>query len=491
MKDAGTLKVYLWGLVVFTALGLLALVLGNYDVSPSTAWRKDRTVEPLNMPQDPGNTWRMEPKVPYDPKPVSGSTLSPSVAYPLELKVPHNSKPQEPMVMSLSYWEQVANAMGNLADLQCWAKTVNISMVVEPSITPETSDKSSFHFTQSDKKFRFSELLNISHWNEKIAVRQNFSHLIPREYFFQHATKRLVYVGIRYALWPSACKSKKMVAKTDWFKFLSKKGFELVKVACIDFTKALSHVINEKLFRDKIFDGVGNVTVLFDIWRGIRSSSRVALNETKCSHNTLGIGSKSSKTPVPVIRYSLPNSTPLLVPSLRVQRFVDKFLSNHLLGNRYIAVMLRTEKLRKLIDSLPRGNNSCASMIVSDWKTMAKDRNITKTLFFSDIGKHGSMKWNNMRALEFSQHVQNSIKLTLNLEKVNSVLEDLTESMDSAQIAFLHQQLVARATCVVIVGGGGFQSHTLNTYLHLHKGQECYSYRGSTCDSTYIEHVYG
>ena len=101
------------------------------------------------------------------------------------------------------------------------------------------------------------------------------------------------------------------------------------------------------------------------------------------------------------------------------------------------------------------------------------------------------MKWNNTLALDFSRYVHNNIRLTLSLDRVNTLLEGLTGSKDSIQIAFLHQQLVARATCVVIVGGGGFQSHALNSYLHLHQGRECYSYRGHTCASSYIELVNG
>ena len=76
---------------------------------------------------------------------------------------------------------------------------------------------------------------------------------------------------------------------------------------------------------------------------------------------------------MPVIQYSQPRASPPLVPSLRVQMFVDEFLSEHLLGSKYIAVMLRTEKLKKLIDSIPLGNNFCAGAIVSDWRKMADE----------------------------------------------------------------------------------------------------------------------
>ena len=464
MKSKGTLKVCFLGLVVLEAIGVLTVI---YVLSPLSAWRMDK----------PLKSW-------------AGKASMERAANAL-VNLAGETQP-EPMVLSLSYWEQTTNALSNLADLQCWAKTVNIGKVVEPSITPETPDKSSLHFTQSDENFRLSDLYNISHWNERTTVKRNFSRLVSTGHFFKHATKRLVYVWIRYAQRPIHCKFNKIVFGREWYRSLLKKGFELVKTVCIDLKKEPSHVMSDKQFRDEIFDGVGrNVTVVFDIWRGIRSSIRLALNGTRCSHNSLGISLKFTGTPVPVIQYGQPRARPPLVPSLRVQRFVDEFLSEHLLGSKYIAVMVRTEKLKKLIDSLPLGNNFCAGAIVSDWRKMADERNITKTLFFSDIGKHGSMKWNNTLALDFSRYIHNNIRLTLSLDRVNTLLEGLTGSNDSIQIAFLHQQLVARATCVVIVGGGGFQSHALNAYLHLHQGQECYSYRGHTCTSSYIELVNG
>lgn len=64
----------------------------------------------------------------------------------------------EPMVLSLNYWEQSANALKNLIDLQCWAKTVNISKVVEPKVSLESYDKktSIFHFyTQNKEPLKF------------------------------------------------------------------------------------------------------------------------------------------------------------------------------------------------------------------------------------------------------------------------------------------------------------------------------------------------
>ena len=146
-----------------------------------------------------------------------------------------------------------------------------------------------------------------------------------------------------------------------------------------------------------------------------------------------------------------------------------------------MVVMLRTGKLQKPIISRPPGDSSCAAGIISDWGEMANRMNITKTLYFSDIGKHGLVQWNSANAASFSQYVQNSLQLTMNRDQVNSVLERLTRSSDSVLIALIQQELVARATCVVIAGGGNFQSQTLNRYCQVHHGHECYSYRNGNC----------
>jgi hypothetical protein len=398
---------------------------------------------------------------------------------------------QEPMVLGLSYWEQTGGALSNLADLQCWAKTVNISKVAEPSVTPESPDKSVFYFIPSETNhLRFQDLFNVTHWNEVLTVLHNFSPLVSQEYFLQHAVKEFIYVWVKYETWPISCEKGAKLAKMKPLKFLMKRGFRLIKIVCIDFTKASSHVMSEESFRGEIFRGISqDVTVVFDIWRGIHTSKRVALSGTRCA-GSLSMSIRFGRTnKMQAISYSSPTSTPVLLPSLRLKRIVDQFLLEHLLGGPYIAVMLRTEKMKEVISTSP-ANYSCVSGILSDWKEIVGSKNITKTLFFSDIGAHGSMKWNDVHAKELSGYVSDGLQLTLSPKQVNSILEDLTGSKDSVQIALLHQQLVARATCVVMVGGGKFQLNALHTYCHLHRGQECYAFRDGKCNRMYIEKLF-
>ena len=386
----------------------------------------------------------------------------------------------EPMVLSLSYWEQTGNALNSLFNLQCWASSVNITKVLEPSIVSFRA-KSTFQLTSS-KSMTFEDLFNISHWN-MMSIKRSYSTLVPMSYFKTHAAKKVVYVHIMYAeYWPDSCVtiSKKV---TD---YLPKNGFHLVKSVCIDFAHYHDNVLSEAEFHDKIFEGIGHdVTLIFNEWRGIRDSQRVALKGRNCKSylSSMTYIAFSDHQPS-VVTYRPHNSTSPIVVSQHILSYTNRFVHKYLSGEKYIAIMMRTEKIKnsKMSGSLEK--NSCASGILSDWKSMAERNNITKTLLFSDTGKHGSTGWQNAgNAGRFVRYIQDTVGAYFTTDKVNSILEQITGSKNSVQIALLHQQLVAHATCVVMVGGGTFQSFTLNQYAHLHKGHECYSVKSGECTS--------
>ena len=267
-------------------------------------------------------------------------------------------------------------------------------------------------------------------------------------------------------------------------------------MVCVDFN-APQNSISETSFQERIFQETGrNVTVIFNVWEGIQegnSPSRVSLSETVCGGclNRIARLKYSDTLPALGITY-LPadSSHQAVVPSARIAGLIDQFLSKYLSGERYIAVMLRTEKLYKnqSVFSVPPERNTCAGGILSDWRDLSRERHINKTLFFSDIGAHGSLRWSNSDAASFSKYIHDSVRVSLTLDEVNSVLEEMTGSEDSVTIAVLQQQLVARATCVVVVGGGTFQ---MNMYAHGHRGRECSAVRNFQCSRAYISHVHG
>ena len=73
---------------------------------------------------------------------------------------------------------------------------------------------------------------------------------------------------------------------------------------------------------------------------------------------------------------------------------------------------------------------------------------------------------------------------------MNTYLEKMADSKDSVVLAVLTRHIVARATCMMTVGGGLFQRQTLNMFAHNHKEEDlCYSVRDEFCKSQYIHKV--
>ena len=401
--------------------------------------------------------------------------------------------PVEPMALSLSYWEQTANALSNLMDLQCWAKTVNISKVLQPSI--DLYNKSAFRFSAWDSghdKLEFEDLFDIQHWNN-MSLRYDFAQLVSLDYFLKHAVRDIVVVNIKCNYENFACPNLEYIKSHKPYKFLTSKGFKFHKSVCVDF-KTGPHIITPKAFREQIFRSTGsNVSIMFSTWTGIRKDYRVALNGTCISSFSKFIRVGVGKNPVTTLKYK-ENSAAAVAASDRVSSIIDEFISRYMSGEKYIAIMIRTEKLHrsnKTLFTIPPDKNFCAQAIISDWRKMAEEKGIKKTLVLSDIGEHGSARWHSLLALNFSKYIQSNVKTEHHIAEINRAFEELTGSPDSVQIAILHQQLVARATGAILVGGGRFQMMTLNLHLYNHRGEECVALRTETCDKGYVGEVSG
>lgn len=188
--------------------------------------------------------------------------------------------PSEPMAMSLNYWEQTANALKNLFDLQCWAKSVNINKVAEPSIRP-----GGFRYVASERFFKFGDIFDTNSWNN-LSIQYGYSPLVSLQYFVKHATKELIFVQVLHKPWDH-CKPQSAFFKSDWYKFLTSKGFH-IRTECTDFHRAPSHSMSCEVFKKTIFGKTeGNVSLLFSLWEGVHNvrNERIALKGSQCNAN--------------------------------------------------------------------------------------------------------------------------------------------------------------------------------------------------------------
>ena len=391
----------------------------------------------------------------------------------------------QPMVLSLDYWEQTGNALSNLFDIQCWARTLDINKVVEPYIYPV--DQTVFHYSvkANETSTRFQDTFNISHWNQ-INLMRNNSVLVSNKDFLQFSLKEIIHVQLRFSRTSRKCKSYTNLTSYNWFKFLEVNGFNISTV-CIEI---MEHPIAEAVFREKIFGSPRrNATILFDTWRGLSTATfRLALTGSRCLNKSSFQPYISSKQP-PKIKY-LPYSLSPLLPSETILSYLDTFMRKYMKGTPYVAVMLRSEKINQSIPSSSLKFSNCMKGIMSDHKKALDHINGTKTLLFTDSGSHGSLSlWWKVISRNFSQYLEDNLNLELSPKDVDTALEDITRSKDSVLLAILQSHLVARATCVVVIGGGTFQLLTLNMYASYHKGNECYYFRNPLCTPMYLNTI--
>ncbi len=485
-------------LVKRSYLGLVAVVAGYYLISRYLFEKRPRNlalrseIESAVSVSEEWPTSALSETTPNTSESVVSEEWPTAFSSALSETTP-TPKTFEPMALSLNYWEQTANAIMNLFDLQCWASTVSLSGVVEPSILRDWGSGVFHTLSEHSSRFTFRNFFDLDHWNS-MSLKYSVSPLVSLQDFLENAARDIVYVQVIYHRFDREyCRPLSSVAKSKWALFLRSKGFHLAKTVCINFSMNAS--MNEEEFREKIFEGIDHpVTVLFNRFRGISplgKGARLVMTgplSGACARRLKNFDTSIHPT---TVRYTPINSSSQIVPSKRIVEYVKRFISEKLSGERYIAVMLRTERLKNLLPKKTE-SDTCASNVISDWEEMVAKNNIHKTLYFSDTENHGSLGWTDNRiATKFSRYIQNAMNLDLSVDQVNSIIEDMTGSKDSVQIAALHQQLVAHATCVVVVGGGRFQSQTLNMYFYNHRGQECYSYRDGFCNSSYVDQIYG
>ena len=409
----------------------------------------------------------------------------------------------QPMAMVLNYWEQQGNAIGNLYDLQCWASTVGITKVMEPFIFPARSSNVFGFVSKIKGSLTFRDLLNIDAWNS-MSLNHSFSSLVSPQTFFDNAVKEMVYIQLIYTDFGGQCQSMDDIMRKEWYKLLTTKGFHIVQNVCIDFRKEPNHnTMTQKAFRDRIFGkSDGNLTVVFNDWHGTRDCNdaavrqhctyRIPITGTPCSAIMTKMAEITHVSSRPAnVKYAHGNHSSPIVLNSRLSNYVKQFKTEFMSGVDYVAVMLRTERIKPNLFS-GSNHNSCLAKIVSDWKKMTNEATNNSTLFFSDIGGgHGSSTWGNHAARRFSDEVQRSVGIKHNLSDVNRYFEKIMGTRNSVLIAAVHREIIAQAKCAIVVGGGTFQRQTLHLFAHYHKDVElCYSFRNSYCESWYISLVY-
>jgi hypothetical protein len=338
-------------------------------------------------------------------------------------------------------------AAESLEFLQCWARRAGVSSVVEPFIHGTT-----FHSPprgREGKSLRFSDVYDIDKWRTW-SERKKYPPLVRWEEFLERAPRNLILVNIHYTRVCRIAEKNMTTRQTcplptsllDLVKTLEVNGFRVVREKCFNFSSSTTMSMSN--FRKQVFGSHSriNSTVLFGEWRGFSFVNRIKVHSSGC---------QSAK-----IKPS---------PSKHLIRDAESYARKHL-NSSYVAVILRIEKVRKK----PPGYSLCFRETLKSWRKMVRETGISTTFLSTDIGKFGSksLRQHHFNVIEefFPSFFDTIYGNQLTIEQWERTFEEM--STEAGYVGVLQKAIASRADCVLLAGGGSFQSHLLRLYRERH-----------------------
>ena len=368
-------------------------------------------------------------------------------------------------ILALTFREQQTRASDNLFSLQCWAKTLSV-YIVEPYMQ---DSHLVVPVNDSQRKLiRFSDSFDINAWQGATA-KHGFAPLASWEKFLTEAPRELIVVHFNYAKQAAQKLRKEQgmrlthLAMDDTYKsgcvqekgfgaklhyLTSQQNFTVVREVCFNFKdgdELTLYQFNRHLFGEF---APKQVTVLMEEWRGIKhevNGKRVVVYDACWT-----------ELPVLSLQYSRPSQRLLCDAS----RYKHKYLRYS-----YIAVIVRTEKILLMDDR--NLVMECLNKTLDLWRQTKKTTGIHLTFVSMDVGKYGSLgtRLSNNTHEEFFRQIYGP---NASIKMWEDTFESVTNVHDAGYIASLQKTLVAKAQCIVFVGGGSFQKHAKYLYEKLH-----------------------
>ena len=398
-------------------------------------------------------------------------------------------------VIALRVYEQQTMASGNLMQLQCWAKLLNLA-VVKP-FTKDSLFSTPLDETKQYTMLTLDETFDMDDWSQH-AVKLGYAPLIDWHYFVQNAPRDVIVVQIKYPTLthvksvhkkglpfphpPSGEEYKegcgfKMLSSGNVGTNLKALSFRVVRKVCFNFLTG--DELSLKQFHMDILGDYqpGEVTIIIDDWRGIKENQRILIQDDFCKQDH-------------TYREHLKPSQHLLADA---QAYTEQFLQNtdtitsnsNTTNKDYLAIIARYE-MTGLTRNMEKDGDPhaiiphCLGMTLKTMEEMQQKTGLSSVFLSIDIGKYGSRSfalkhyYNHLEDME--AFVRKVYRGKMDIRAWEKTFETATHISDAGYIAMLQQMLVVRAKCIIFVGGGSFQRHAFNLYSKLHPDEQdqCY-----------------
>lgn len=385
--------------------------------------------------------------------------------------------------------EKLAVSIRNMLELQCLATRLDL-VPVEPLLTNTSIQHSSPAIARSPHTVKLSEIFDLQLWNSYSLSRcysllarwQDLESFVPHNHV-------LVLVDIIYTNEKrKECLFDGMTG--DWLGQLG--WFGRTRHVCLDLRLRGSMNITELKSALLGNSSVKSIVVLSK-WRGIGSSSRslhqFGLVGTKCE----GVFSESYSE----IGKELANPI-MLVPVPKIWRDAEVYARRHVSHQkhrRYLAVLLRLERI--ITDnSRPTSTGIaelCFKNILVHINTLRQQTGLRDVFIATDVGQFGSHGYllrkrqyiGSITAIKFMESLfrnVNSNTMTAYENSFRNISHTGGGTINPVYVSTIQKAIAAKAECLLVVGGGWFQAHTLHLYTRQrqHHGL-CYTVMSTSC----------
>ena len=375
--------------------------------------------------------------------------------------------------MSMFYNDQLTGATGNLMSLQCFfghhLKGENVR-IVEPFV--RVLEGSTLGVTLSKRRdtntVKFTDIFDVNEWTDYCGSRE-YAPLISWEEFMEKSPKKLILV---HQQWLTKECDKSMVDSTS--EFVTKNNYKIVRQVCINFK--YTGILSPQEFLEMIYGPfkANGVVVVFNRWGGILDTItdyRFSLKGTFCYRESM-------------VRLFHPSKQLLS----DVNEYSKRFMNS---SNDYMAVMIRVEYIAKKHDMSKVSTEvqrkelvDCFNSISEKVKDTMQERSISSKSLMMDVGKHGSyyFRTGTGKSPMLDMNTLNDVvRYFFEIMYGKSFTQEMWEESYTSvarfkapgYIAIMQKQLAARSTCLLLAGGGSFQSSAETLYNEFHPGAKC------------------
>ena len=365
-------------------------------------------------------------------------------------------------MLSFRYYEQQTQGARNLLQMQCLAHSFGMK-IVEPFVV-----KSMFSIPISDisstgnlsKKFlSLGDLVDMERWNSEASKKFGYSSVASWQDFLLNAPRNVIAHCIRYRNPPNiqvpipgfnyreGCPSMCYEKFIKSMEYLGAFGFHLVQKTCSNFVDYAGSVTREDFF-ENVMDKYSSkeVTLIVNEFRGFFGLYRLpVLSECGIIHKKINFS---------------------IVPSSRIMSDTHKYSRDVFQGRPYVAVIARIERV---ILHLHKNVSKCSQEIRGILKDLKSSHGISDTFLAMDVGKFGSSGSMRNNFQPYGELLFKSIyEEQWTFEQWERSFESSASSDNPAYVANLQRTLAASSQCLILFGGGGFQSQARNLYEKLH-----------------------